>query len=194
MPAMCGYKGQYYEYANKISTSQLDELANSYIKKLNTFSESALRITDKMPQNFLYAGLIAQLFPQARIIHCSRNPLDTILSIYFQYFSKSHNYSFKLENIAHYYLEYQRLMEHWKNVLNIPLMELPFEETCHEMVAFTGLEWDQQCVNFHQSKRTVVTASFDQVRSPIYKSSIDRWKYYEKFLAPLKPYFPDLLN
>lgn len=188
-------------YAKNITPEQLNNAAQTYLNKLGTFSETALRITDKMPQNFLYLSMISQMFPNAKIIHCKRNPLDTILSIYFQYFSMSHNYSFKLENIAHYYLQYQRLMAHWEETLDIPIFNLHyddlvgnFEETCHKLVNFTGLEWDESCINFHQSERTIVTASFDQIRSPIYKSSVDRWKLYREQLQPLQTYFPDLFN
>jgi len=200
IPEKFGYK-ELHSYAKKLTVEQLNIIAQHYLDKLATFSTTASRITDKMPQNYLFLGFIAQLFPQAKIVHCKRHPLDTILSIYFQDFSKTHNYSFNLENIAHYYLQYQRIMQHWKNTLSIPILEVPyinmvndFEKTCRELIDFTGLEWEEQCLHFHETERTVATASFDQVRSPIYKSSLNRWKHYEEFLEPLKSKYPDLFN
>lgn len=189
----------YPAYATELSKEILNEMSQEYLDGINKISNNAYHVTDKMPQNFLQLGLINQLFPNAKIIHCKRHPLDVIVSIYFQYFSKLHSYSFNLENIAHYYSEYERLMNHWNNNLQSPMLEVnyselvdDFENKCHEIIDFIGLEWNEQCLNFHESERTVVTASFDQVRSPIYSSSINRWKHYEEFLQPLKESFPDL--
>jgi len=189
------------EYIMKLTTEQLNTSAQHYLDKLGKFSTTALRITNKMPQNFLYIGLIKQLFPKAKIIHCSRHPLDTILSIYFQNFSKVHDYSFRLENIAHYYQQYQHIMNHWKQSPDIEILDVPytnlvnnFEDTCRSMISYIELEWDEQCLNFHNSEREVTSASFDQVRSPIYKSSLDRWKHYEEFLEPLSAEHPEFFR
>jgi hypothetical protein len=145
-----------------------------------------------MPANFIHLGLIAQLFPNARIIHCSRNPLDTGLSIYFQRFLENISYAFDLENIAHYYLQYERLMQHWHAVLDIPILTVSYEDlvadqekVSRKLVDFCGLEWDDRCLHFHRTGRTVSTASFDQVRKTMYSSSVGRWKHYEKHLGPL---------
>lgn len=151
------------------------------------------RITDKMPSNFLHLGLIAALFPHARVIHCRRDPMDTCLSIYFQMFDGFHPYAYDLRNIGRYYSSYERLMEHWKSVLPVPMMELRNEDiiadqkaTTKALLSFCELEWNDDCLQFHRTKRAVRTASTAQVRQPINSASILRWKAYEKHLEPLK--------
>jgi hypothetical protein len=192
IPFTLGLKEPYPHCVGSLTQNQIDQCAQKYLARIEQFSSDAVRITDKMPQNFLYLGLIGQLFPRARIIHCSRHPLDTALSIYFQQFIEAHTYSFDLENIGHYYNEYRRLMQHWKNILDIPILDISyqnlvedFEGTCRRMVGFLDLEWDERCLQFHRSERKIATASFDQVRSPIYSSSLGRWKHYERHLGPL---------
>ncbi|GEM_PF-1050280 len=180
------------EHPATLTREVLDRFAAYYADRLGKFSDHALRVTDKMPQNFLLIGLIWQLFPKAAIIHCVRDPRDTALSIYFQNFLGSHAYSFDLKNIGEYYLQYERIMRHWKDDFGVPMLELHYEELVaeperisREMVAHIGLEWDEQCLRFHESKRTVVTASFQQVREPVYRASAGRWKHYQKYLKPL---------
>ena len=150
-------------------------------------------IIDKHPMNFRHLGFIAMLFPKARIIHCTRNPLDTCLSNYFQYFSREYNYSFDLTNIGHFYSEYVRLMQHWRNVLPIKMLEISYEDmvvnteqVARQALEFLELEWDGRCLSPHTNPRTVTTASVWQVRQPIYRKSLERWRHYEKYLGPLK--------
>ena len=150
-------------------------------------------VTDKLPGNYLHLGLISLLFPSARIIHCSRNPIDTCLSCFFQDFSGDLSFTYKLEHLAHYYKEYQRLMEHWYKVLNIPVLTVKYEELIdnqecesRKIVEFCNLDWEPRCLEFDKTKRFVRTASYDQVRRPIYKSSVNRWKNYEAYVGPLK--------
>ncbi len=178
------------EHPATLTREVLNRFAADYSDRLRKFSHSALRVTDKMPQNFLLIGLIWQLFPKAAIIHCVRDPRDTALSIYFQNFLGSHAYSFDLKNIGEYYLQYERIMRHWKKDFGVPMLELHYEElvaeperVSREMVAYIGLEWDEQCLRFHESRRTVTTASFQQVREPVYRASAGRWKNYEKYLS-----------
>ncbi len=175
-----------------LSTQALDELAESYLRKLRALSPNALRITDKMPHNFLHVGLISQLFPKARIIHCLRNPLDTCLSIYFQRFNRIHNYATDLTNLGTFYCAYRRLMEHWQQTLELPFLQISYEElvsdqerVSREMIGFCGLDWEPQCLRFYEAGRAVTTASYNQVRKPIYGGSIERWRNYEKHIAPL---------
>ena len=178
---------------HKLTEDIANMMAQDYLEVLKAKSPGAARVTDKMPHNFLYLGLIAMLFPKARVIHCMRNPLDTCLSIYFQYFSASHTYSFDLAHIGSHYHEYERLMAHWRQVLDISMLEVRYEdvvthpdEMIRKLVDFSGLEWDPVCLRFYESKRLVSTASYDQVRQPLHPKSIDRWKHYEQFLGPLK--------
>lgn len=176
----------------KLTQDVLDKVANLYLDHLAELSPDARFVTDKMPQNFIYLGLIALLFPQAHIIHCMRDPRDTSLSIYFQYFNESHGYATNLEHIGNYYQAYRKLMTHWKNVLPIPILDVQYEdlvtqqeETTRQLLDFLGLEWDPQCLSFHEADRFVPTSSYDQVRQPIYQSSMGRWRHYEQYIGPL---------
>jgi hypothetical protein len=154
----------------------------------------AQRITDKMPANFLYAGLIHAVLPGAKIIHMQRDPLDTCLSVYFQNFFNVSPYANDLGNLAHYYEEYLRLMAHWRTVLpEHTLLEVPYEGLVEDlegwtrrMLEFIGLPWDPKCLEFHQTDRVVITASKWQVRQKISATSIGRWRNYEKHLKPLR--------
>jgi len=184
---------KYPEGMRSIATKELDRLAEGYLAKLRSFSSDALRITDKMPHNFLNVGLIAQLFPRARIIHCMRNPVDTCLSIYFQKFSRVHDYATDLVSLGAFYCAYRKLIKHWQHVLDLPFMEISYEglvsdqsAVSRKMIEFCGLEWEDQCLQFHKTRRSVTTASYDQVRTPIYTQSVERWRNYEDYLAPLK--------
>jgi hypothetical protein len=114
------------------------------------------------------------------------------LSAYFQFFSPSHPYTYDLHHLGHYYREYARLMAHWARVLPIPIFELKYEEltadpegTTRRFIAFCGLEWDERCLRFHETERVVRTVSATQVRQGIYRSSVGKWKRYEKHLQPL---------
>jgi tetratricopeptide (TPR) repeat protein len=171
----------------------LCDAASDYLQFLNNFSPDALRVVDKMPHNFLYLGLIRAAFPNARIIHMQRNPIDTCLSIYFQYFNSSHFYANDLEDLAHYYKEYRRTMTHWRAILPPnTILDVPYEELVSDqagwsrkMLDFIDLPWDDRCLDFHQSVRTVGTVSNWQVRQKINKTSVVRWRNYEKFVGPL---------
>ena len=176
-----------------LTQDRLDMIAQRYLDHLTELSPSAVRIIDKMPGNFMYLGLIELLFPGARVIHCMRDPMDSCLSAYFQDFSRSHPYSYDLPNLGAFYKDYYRLMQHWKSVLRIPLLEVQYEDlvanqeqVSRKLVEFCGLEWDDRCLQFHETQRFVGTASYDQVRRPLYKKSVARWKNYEEYLNLLK--------
>ncbi len=167
-------------------------LAESHLARLRGHSAAARRITDKMPNNFTRLGVIALLFPRARIVHCQRDPLDTCLSCYFQEFAHGQPFAYDLGHLGRYYRDYERLMAHWRRVLPNPLLEVPYEALVADqegwsrrMVAHLGLDWDESCLAFHEKERLVRTASFWQVRQPIYASSIGRWRRYARHLGPL---------
>ena len=152
-----------------------------------------MRITDKMPRNFLYLGLMAALFPKARVIHCTRDPIDTCLSAFFLNFPGDHPYAYDQEKLGRYYRAYDRLMDHWKRVLPIEMMELRYEDLVADqrsmtakLLSFCGLDWDSTCLDFHRTQRSVNTSSFAQVRRPIYAGSVSRWKRFDAHLGPLK--------
>jgi tetratricopeptide (TPR) repeat protein len=169
------------------------ELAADYLRLLEKLSAGALRVVDKMPANFLSLGLIHEALPNARIIHMRRNPIDTCLSIYFQHFKSAHSYADDLDDLAHYYSEYSRLMKHWLDTLPAgAILEVPYEGLVDDvegwsrkMSQFIGVPWEPRCLDFHRADRSVMTASKWQVRQKINKSSVERWRNYEKFIAPL---------
>ena len=177
---------------SRMSSRNMDAAAQHYLARLRRLAPEARRVTDKMPQNFFHLGLLSLMFPGCRIVHCVRNPADTALSIYFQNFSGGLAYAFDLENIAAYYVQYRRLMAHWRAVLPIPVLDVRYEDlvarqeaVSREMIAFLGLDWDDRCLEFHRTRRDVSTASVQQVREPIYRGSVERWRRYEKHLGPL---------
>jgi tetratricopeptide (TPR) repeat protein len=185
-------KPDYPGCLDSMPVSRLRELAGTYLARLSRTSGSAARIIDKMPQNFLHLGVIAVLFPRCRIIHCRRDPLDVCLSCYFQNFNKV-GFSWSLEDLGHYYVEYERLMAHWQRVLPLQIMEVNYEDlvarqeaVSRKLVAFCGLDWEDHCLAFHQSSQRVNTASAIQVRQPMYSSSVGRSQKYATHLEPLR--------
>lgn len=192
-PTRLGASLPYPECALDFSVRSLDGAASEYLSHLRDSAPSATRIVDKMPGNFTHLGLIALLFPQARIIHIRRDPLDTCLSCYFQNFRQGHEYTGDLSTLGQVYREYERLMAHWHQVLTMPLLEVSYEELVTDqerqsrrLIEFCGLPWEEQCLRFHESKRTVHTASYDQVRRPMYQKSIGRHRPYLPYLRPLQ--------
>ena len=183
------------EYPNnllEITSQQFDQLANLYLEKINEHFGGAQFITDKMPQNFLHLGLITKLFPNATIIHCRRNPLDTCLSCYFQEFSRGHPYSQKLETLGNYYLGYVKVMKHWFSILEKPVFNLDYEEliskpeeTITALLNSIGLDWEENCLEFYKNRRVIQTQSQDQVRQALYSKSVGRWQNYEEHIQPL---------
>ena len=180
--------------ADPTAAARIPGLAAEYLERLTSLNDGALRVIDKMPANFLYAGLIHAAFPRARIIHMQRHPIDTCLSIYFQNFFQMGPYANDLDNLAHYYREYRRIMNHWRSVLPATaLLEIPYEALIEDqegwtrrMLDFIGLPWDAKCLDFHQTDRAVITASKWQVRQKITTSSAGRWRSYEQFIGPLR--------
>lgn len=170
-------------------------LAREYELFLRQHSKTAARITDKMPGNFQHVGLIHSVFPNAKIIHAMRHPIDACLSIYFQNFPDGHAYKWDLESLAAWYEQYQRLMAHWRSVLPPGVMyESQYEDLVEDVegesrkiMEFLGLEWEPGQLEFYKQDRAVFTASKWQARQPIYKSSKERWRVYEKHLGPLMP-------
>jgi tetratricopeptide (TPR) repeat protein len=191
-PQILGAGRAYPDALLWLAPNETDVLASRYLDQLRALAPNALRITDKMPHNFLHLGLVAMLFPEARVIHCRRDPRDTCLSIYFHRFNANHPYANDLARLGRYYCEYASLMQFWKDTLALPIFDLDyetlvedFEGTVRRMLEFCGLEWHPACLDFHRSGRTVVTPSYDQVRQPLYKTSVGRWQRYAAHLAPL---------
>jgi tetratricopeptide (TPR) repeat protein len=202
MPRMLGTSDEFPECAFRLDAPTAAALAEDYLGRLQYLGGQAVRVVDKMPFNYLRLGLLTALFPRARIIHCRRNPLDTCLSCYFQDLSGIHSFTLDLADLGHYYREYERLMAHWRAVSPVRVFNLDYEAltadlegVSRRLVDFCGLPWDERCLHFHENQRIVRTSSALQVRQPVYRSSVGKWKHYEAYIQPLiealSPYEPE---
>jgi hypothetical protein len=174
-----------------IGRGAIDRFSRAYLAHLKKLAPGAARVTDKLPPNFMYLGLIAALFPGARVIHCLRDPVDTCVSCYFN-MRGGLSYTHDLRALGSFYRDYKRLMAHWKSVLDLPILDVSYEgfvadqETnARKVVEFLGLPWDDRCLRPHENKRVALTRSIHQVRKPVYGSSVQRWRRYERHLGPL---------
>jgi len=180
--------------SGKAETEVMADLAANYLDRLHSLGGAAARVVDKMPANFLYAGLIHAVLPRARIIHMQRHPIDTCLSIYFQNFPNMGPYANDLDNLAFYYDEYLRVTAHWRAVMPAAnWLDVPYEGLIEDqegwtrrLLEFVGLPWDPRCLDFQNTQRVVITASKWQVRQKMTASSAGRWKHYAAFLGPLE--------
>jgi hypothetical protein len=146
-----------------------------------------------MPSNFCFIGLIHLALPNARILHVTRDPLDTCLSCFSRLFSGEQNHTYDLGELGRHYRKYAELMEHWRAVLpKGRMLEIRYEDviadleaSARRIIAHCGLDWNESCLAFHETKREVKTASASQVRQPIYKTAQNRSQHYREYLAPL---------
>jgi len=189
-----GWLGRVHNYPQGLPHNVLKEAATGYLKYVGKIGRGAARVTDKMPGNFMNVGLITRMFPKARIIHCRRNPMDNCLSCFAQNFrADGLSWSTDLTDMAHQYCQYRRIMAHWREVLPPGrMLEIDYEDTVADLEAqarrlldFCGLEWEDACLDFHKTERAVSTASREQVRNPIYNSSVGRWRRYGDGVMPL---------
>jgi tetratricopeptide (TPR) repeat protein len=188
----CQPSSSYPECMLAMDGIDLRELAENYLASLKRIGGSAIRVIDKRPDNFLHLGLIAVMFPQARVIHCRRDPLDVCWSCYTQHFSRI-DYSWSLEDLGFYYKEYERLMAHWQRVQPLRIRDVRYEDlvaaqetVSRELITFCGLEWERGCLEFYKNHRPVQTVSAVQVRKPMFTHSIGRWRKYAGHLEPLR--------
>ncbi len=183
----------YPEATWTMRAEQFRQMGSEYVAALHALARGAARITDKMPGNFLFVGLIRMILPNARIIHVRREPVDTCLSCFSKLFTVEQSFSYDLAELGRYHRAYQRLMAHWRAVLPADvLLEVKyealvenFEPQARRIVAYCGLEWDPACLEFYKTSRPVHTASMVQVRQPIYRSSVGRWRPDAALLRPL---------
>ena len=183
----------YPEAARELDPAAFAAVGAEYLTLARLHRRAAApRFIDKMPNNFPNIGLIATMLPNAKIIDARRHPLDGCLSCYRQLFAKGQNFTYDLTEIGEYYLQYQRMMEHWHAVLPGRVLTVQYEEVVADFAAqarrlleFCGLSWEDACLRFWESERPVRTPSAEQVRQPIYDSSVGRWHHYERHLVEL---------
>jgi hypothetical protein len=167
-------------------------LGRDYIERTRQYRRGAPRFIDKNPNNFPSIGLIALALPNARIVNARRHPLDTCLSCYKQLFARGQPFTYDLVELGEYYLEYDRMLRHWHAAQPGRVLDVQYEDVvadlegqARRMLDFCGISWDPACLRFHETERAIRTASSEQVRRPIYDSSIGIWRRYERELAPL---------
>ena len=179
--------------AGGFDTESLRRIGQAYLASLPPLPEGKTRITDKLPSNFIYVGLIRMILPNARIIHTVRDPVDTCVSCFSRLFGAGHAYCYDLAELGRYYRAYHELMAHWRAVLPAgSMLDVAYEDVvgdletqARRLIDYCGLPWDDRCLSFHTTSRTVSTASNLQVRRPLYRSSVQRWRRYEAHLQPL---------
>jgi len=181
------------EFASQ-PASAASEQAQRYLAALAAVAPpAAVRVIDKLPINFMHLGMIATLLPRARVIHCRRDPLDVGLSCFIERFDLSHDFTTDLVSFGHYFLQYERLMRHWRRVLPLAMHEQSYERLVADqeggtraLLSHCGLPWDPACLNYQQTDRAVLTPSRWQVRQPMYSKSVGRWRNYERHMQPLR--------
>ena len=193
LPSLLKIRAGYPDCLDGLNAQVVRTLGEYYMHRVRGEDPAQTRSTDKMPNKFLHLGLISRIFPRAKVIHCLRHPLDTCLSCFTTNFEGQQAYSCDLGNLETYYRSYRRLMDHWRNVLDLDILDLRYEdlvakpeEAIPSLIAFLDLPWDDHCLSPHRTKRRVATASRWQVRRPIYRTSVGRYRDYEAFVGPLK--------
>lgn len=180
------------ECCRELSAATTQWLARRYLASMPRPAAGAPRVSDKMLGNFLRLGIIALLFPRARVVHCVRDPLDTCVSCFTQNFNQGLRFTTDLSHLASFYRDYRALMAHWRQVLPLPIMDVSYESLVRDpedlsraLIEFCGLPWDERCLRPQHTEREIATASAWQARQPVYTSSICRWRRYEAQLGPL---------
>jgi len=184
-----------------LTAPRVDRAGREILRTLRKLGGGAARVTDKMPTNFLHLGPIALFCPGARVIHCRRNPLDTALSCFMHQFGGNVCFAQDLGHLGAFYRQYDRIMRHWREVLDLPILDVPYEALVSDqegwsrrLVEFTGLEWDDACLRFHETERVTMTASNEQVRQPVYRTSVGKSKHYEAHLGSLSEALGELAD
>ena len=194
-------QGNYPQKLTDFDSQRLALLGQEYIDQTQVHRKGAPYFTDKMPNNFRHIGLIKQILPNAKIIDARRDAMSCCFSGYKQLFAEGQEFSYNLEDIGHYYRGYVDLMDHWHQVFPGEILTVNYQDIVNDLetqvkriVDYLELPFEQQCINFHQTKRTVRTASSEQVRQPIYRSGLAPWKPFEEQLKPLKDVLGELVE
>ncbi len=188
-----GQRVRYPECVPDLDGATLRQIADAYTGLVRARVGGDLRIVDKLPANFAHIGLIHLILPNAKIIHTVRNPIDTCLSCYSKLFTAGQQFSYDLAELGRFFCRYAGLMAHWRSVLPPEtILHVRYEDVVDDcegqarrLLAYCGLPWDDRCLRFHENNRPVRTASAVQVRKPLFRSSLQRWRRYESGLAPL---------
>lgn len=193
VPSVMSASGRSFPHAvAELAPADLAKLGQGYVSRLGRSAPGSVRVTDKTPMNFRYLGFARLIVPRARVIHCMRDPLDTCLSCYSLPFTGV-DFSYDLLELGRYYRGYAKLMDHWRSVLPGEwMLDVQYENLVEDIerearriVAHCGLEWEDSCLDFHATERNVQTASFAQVREPLYRGSVGRSRRYEPYIRPL---------
>ena len=191
-------KNGYPDNLLKLNQSSFDELGKKYIDETKWARSSKPFFIDKMPNNFFHIGLIKLILPKAKIIDARRNPMDACFSCFKQYFAKGQHFTYDLDDIARYYKDYVRLMDYWNKLFPDEIFTIQYEQIIEnpndrifDLLEFCNVKFEDNCLNFHKSKRAVKTASSEQVRQPMYKTGINYWRNYIKNLDVLLEHFPN---
>ena len=177
------------------ATAALDfrALGEAYVTAVRPLRDERPHFIDKLPFNFLYAGLIHLALPDARIINLQRHPMDTCYAVYKQLFRDAYPFSYDLDDLGQYYIAYHRLMQHWNAVMPGVIHTMRYESLVADiegesrrLLEYCGLPWEDQCLRFHENREASTTASALQVRQPVYATSVGKWRHYERQLEPLR--------
>ena len=176
-------------------------MGHQYLELTHKYRSGAPRFIDKNPNNFIYAGLLHLILPNARIIDARRSPLDSCFGSYKQLFASGQPFTYDLTELGEYYLQYHRLMGHWQEVMPGKVLAVNYEEVVDDLehqvrriLDYCGLPFEEACLRFHETERAVKTASSEQVRQPIYASSVQLWQNYEPYLHELIEVLEPLLK
>ena len=175
-----------------LEPAQLRQLGDEYIERTRRHRGDAEYFTDKNPNNFVHIGLLHLILPNAKIINARRHPLDSCFGSYKQLFASGQPFTYDLVELGEYYLQYQRLLDHWHAVLPGKVLDVRYEDVVADLdgqvrriLDYCGLEFEESCLRFHETQRSVKSASSEQVRTPIYSTSVHSWRHYESQLGPL---------
>jgi tetratricopeptide (TPR) repeat protein len=193
IPELAARLQPYPEAAAAANEARIAELRDQYLACVRAMHPDAERITDKRPDNFLHIGLIKRLFPDAKIVHTVRSPLDNILSVWFLHLGPDMAYALDLEDAAHWHGQYRRLMAHWQSLYPNDIFDLDYDSLVADprpgiaaLLEFLGLPWEESCLAFHEADNVVKTASAWQVRVPLYRRASGRWRNYARHLDAVK--------
>jgi len=183
---------EYPEAAESLDAESVRSMGQAYLESTMRYRTGKAYFIDKMPNNFSSVGFLDLILPNAKVIDARRHPLDSCLGSYKQLFFKGQSFTYEQFELGHYYLEYRRIMEHWREVLPGKVLDVHYEQMVGDqenqtrrLLEYCGLPWEDQCLRFYETERAINTASSEQVRQPIYNKALHFWRNYESHLGEL---------